>query len=74
MRQRCLIHRARNILAKVPVHAQAKVKAEYWGIFDGIEDDPGDDPGDAAVAEVTRRAEAFATRWAKLYPAAVACL
>ncbi len=70
LRQRCLIHRARNILAKVPVHAQAKLKAEFWGIFDGVEDDPGD----AAVVEVTRRAKAFATRWAKLYPAAVACL
>ncbi len=70
LRQRCLIHRARNLLAKVPVHAQAKVKAEFWGIFDGIEEEPGE----AAVAEVNRRAKAFATRWAKLYPAAVACL
>ena len=70
LRQRCLIHRARNLLAKVPKHAQGKVKAEYWAIFDGIEAAPGD----RAVAEATRRAKAFAARWGKLYPAAVACL
>ena len=71
LRQRCLIHRARNVLAKVPAHAQATIKAEYWAIFD-----LGDDvvPGDAAVAEVSRRARAFATKWRKLYPAAVDCL
>ncbi|MGH3428515.1 MAG: IS256 family transposase, partial [Mycobacteriales bacterium] len=30
-RQRCLIHRARNILARVPKHAQVQVKREFWG-------------------------------------------
>ena len=69
-RQRCLIHRARNLLAKVPRHAQGKVKAEYWAIFDEIEEAPGD----AAVAEATRRARAFSVKWGKLYPAAVECL
>ena len=34
LRQRCLIHRARNIVAKVPKHAQADIKADYWAIFD----------------------------------------
>jgi putative transposase len=34
LRQRCLIHRARNILAKVPKNAQTEVKADYWAIFD----------------------------------------
>ena len=34
LRQRCLIHVARNILAKVPKHAQAQIKADYWAIFD----------------------------------------
>ena len=34
LRQRCLIHRARNILAKVPKNGQAEVKADYWAIFD----------------------------------------
>jgi putative transposase len=27
-RQRCLVHRERNILAKVPKHAQAQVKVD----------------------------------------------
>jgi len=34
LRQGCLIHRARNILAKVPKNALAQVKADYWAIFD----------------------------------------
>lgn len=70
LRQRCAIHRARNILAKVPKHAEAQVKADYWAIFDDI----GAEPGDAAVAEATRRAKAFAAKWRKLFPAAVECL
>jgi transposase-like protein len=70
LRQRCLVHRARNLLAKVPAHAQAKVKAEYWAIFDDLDAEPGE----AAVAEATRRARSFAAKWRKLYPSAVACL
>ncbi len=70
LRQRCLIHRARNILAKVPTHAQAKVKAEFWKIFDDIDVEPGA----AAVAVARSRAKAFASKWRKLYPAAVDCL
>ena len=70
LRQRCVIHRARNLLAKVPAHAQAKVKAEYWAIFDDIDAEPGD----AAMAVARRRAKAFAAKWRKLYPAAVDCL
>ena len=38
---------------------QAEVKADYWSIFDGIETPPGE----VAVAEATRRAEAFAAKW-----------
>jgi transposase-like protein len=70
LHQRCLIHRVRNILARVPKHAQGKVKAEYWAIFDGIEAAPGE----RAVAEATRRAKAFCAKWGKIYPAAVECL
>ena len=70
LRQRCVIHRARNILAKVPAHAQAKVKADYWAIFDGIDAEPGD----AAIAVARRRAKSFASQWRNLYPAAVDCL
>jgi transposase-like protein len=71
LRQRCVIHRARNVLAKVPAHAQAQVKADFWAIFD-LPD--GTAPGDAAVAEAARRARAFSAKWAKLYPSAVDCL
>jgi len=68
--QSCLIHRARNLLARVPTHAQGEVKADYWSIFDGIEAAPGT----AAQAEARRRAKRFAAKWRKLFPAAVQCL
>jgi putative transposase len=70
LRQRCLVHRARNLLARVPAHAQDEVKAAFWQIFDDITADPGQ----LAVDEARRRAEAFADRYGKRYPAAVACL
>ena len=71
LRQRCLIHRSRNLLAKVPTHAQADVKADYWAIFDV----PGDiEPGPDAVTFVQHRIDAFARRWRDSYPAAVRCL
>ncbi len=70
LRQRCLIHRCRNLLAKVPAHAQAKVKADFWKIFDDIDADPGPD----AQAVARSRAKAFASKWRKVYPAAVDCL
>jgi putative transposase len=70
LRQRCLIHRSRNILARVPTHAQGEVKAEFWRIFDNVDAAPGT----AALAEVTKRAKRFASKWRPLYPAAVECL
>ena len=33
LRQRCLIHRARNVLAKVPAGMQAEIKDAYWELF-----------------------------------------
>jgi hypothetical protein len=54
----------------VAVAAQAELKGEFWKILDVI-DQP---PGEAAVAEATRRAEAFATKYHQLYPAAARCL
>jgi len=69
-RQRCLIHRERNVLAKVPKHAQAQVKIDFWAIWNGIDEEAGE----AAVAEAGRRVKAFCAKWAKLYPAAVECL
>jgi putative transposase len=68
--QRCLIHRLRNLLAKVPTGAQAEVKAAYWAIFDDIQTPPGQ----GSVDQARRRAQAFAARYEHVYPAAVACL
>jgi transposase-like protein len=34
LRQKCLIHRCRNVLAKVPAAAQDEVRNAYWAIFD----------------------------------------
>jgi transposase-like protein len=71
LRQRCLVHRARNVLAKVPKNAQAEVKADYWAIFD-VPDTI--EPGLDAVAYVQKRIDAFEKRWRDSYPAAVRCL
>lgn len=71
LRQRCLIHRCRNLLAKVPAHAQAEVKKAFWATFD-----IGDDvkPGPRAEALAQQRIDAFVATYAKAYPAAVRCL
>jgi putative transposase len=69
LHQRCLVHVCRNLIAKVPTHAQDQVKRDYWAIFDQIEHD-----GEAAVAEGRRRAKRFIAKWTPLYPAAVACV
>jgi putative transposase len=67
----CLIHVARNVLAKVPNNAQTQVKADYWAIFD-VPDTI--EPGLDAVAYVQKRIDAFEKRWRDSYPAAVRCL
>ena len=71
LRQRCLVHRARNVLAKVPKNAQAQVKADYWAIFD-VPDKI--EPGLDAVGYVQKRIDSFEKRWRDAYPAAVRCL
>jgi putative transposase len=71
LRQRCLIHRARNVLAKVPKNAQEQVKADYWAIFD-LPEDVGAGPDAVAMAQA--KIDSFATRWRDSYPAAVRCL
>jgi transposase-like protein len=71
LRQRCLVHRARNVLAKVPKNAQTQVKADYWAIFD-VPDTI--EPGLDAVGYVQKRIDAFEKRWHDSYPAAVRCL
>jgi transposase-like protein len=68
LRQRCLVHRARNVLARVSAADQDLVKADYWSIFDDL---PAE-PGTVAVAEARRRAAAFAAAWGQRYPRAVA--
>jgi len=49
-RQRCLIHRCRNLLAKVLKHAQDQLKADFWTIWDIVTE-----AGDDAVAEARWR-------------------
>ena len=71
LRQRCLVHRASNILAKVPNNARAEVRADYWAIFDVAENI---EPGRDAVAHVQKRIGMFEKRWRDSYPAAVRCL
>jgi putative transposase len=71
LRQRCLIHRCRNLLAKVSRNAQAEVKADYWAIFE-VPDEIT--PGLEAVDYVQKRIDSFAARWRDSYPAAVRCL
>ena len=79
LRQKCLIHRARNVLAKVPTEAQTEVKNAYWKLFDVDDVLDGKDgaaliPGPELVAFVQARIEVFATTYASRYPAAVTCL
>jgi putative transposase len=69
LHQRCLVHVCRNLIAKVPSHAQDQVKRDYWAVFDDIEHE-----GQAAVAEARRRAKRFIAKWQQLYPSAVACV
>jgi putative transposase len=71
LRQRCLVHRARNLLAKVPKNMQDEVKAAYWAIFD-VPDDIA--CGQAAVDHAQKQIDAFAARYGKRLPAAVRCL
>jgi putative transposase len=65
-----LIHRCRNLLAKVPKNAPTEVNADYWAIFD-VPDTI--EPGPHAVTFVQDRIDAFAARWRESYPAAVRC-
>jgi putative transposase len=72
LRQRCLVHRARNILAKIPAGLQAEVKDAYWKIFDtsGLKTKPGPRLAGLVDARITE----MAARYAAAYPAAMKCL
>ncbi|MBF6046402.1 IS256 family transposase [Streptomyces sp. NRRL B-1677] len=72
LRQRCLVHKCRNVLSKVSLHDQEQVKKEFWEIFDTGE--LGLAPGQQLVETVQRRIDAFAAKWQPAYPAAVKSL
>jgi transposase-like protein len=72
LRQRCLIHRARNVLAKVPAGMQAEVKDAYWKIYDT--EDLTTPPGPKLVEIIGARIDEFAARYRALYPSAVKIL
>ena len=72
LRQRCLIHRLRNVLAKIPTGMQAEVRDGYWAIFDTT--DLNIEPGPQLVEIVDKRIEAFAAKYSDLYPAAMRIL
>jgi transposase-like protein len=70
LRQRCVIHRLRNAVAKVSKADQDAFKADWWEVFDKIEEPPGEQ----AIAEARRRIDGFRAQWERAYPGAVACL
>jgi len=72
LRQRCLIHRARNVLAKIPAGMQAEVKDAYWKIFgtEGLKTPPG-----PRLAElIDARISDMTGRYSATYPPAMKCL
>ena len=72
LRQRCVIHRARNILAKIPAGMQAEVKDAYWKIFDTA--DLKTPPGPKLVELIDARISEMAARYGPTYPSAMKCL
>ena len=65
-RQRCTVHRLRNIIAKLPKRAELheRIKGAYWAALD-----EATDPEDAE-----RRLRELVTTWSDEYPSAAACL
>ena len=72
LRQRCLVHRARNVLAKVPAGMQAEIKDAYWALFDTEE--LKTKPGPRLVELIDARITEMAGRYSATYPAAMKCL
>jgi putative transposase len=71
LRQRCLIHRARNVMAKVPAERRDEIKAAFWELFD-LPDDT--EPGERAVHLAQANIDGFARRYEREFPTAVDCL
>jgi putative transposase len=72
LRQRCLVHRARNVLAKIPAGMQAEVKDAFWALFDTEGLTTG--PGPRLVELVDNRITEMASRYSATYPSAMKCL
>jgi transposase-like protein len=72
LRQRCLIHRLRNIAAKIPTGMQPEIRDGYWALFDTT--DLSVEPGPRLVELVDKRIDAFAAKYRDLYPAAMKLL
>ena len=72
LRQRCLIHRCRNIVAKIPAGMQAEVKDAYWKLFDteGLTTPPGPKLTELIDARISE----MAARYSATYPSAMKCL
>ena len=71
LRQRCLIHRARNVVAKVPAERRDEIKAAFWEIFDLRADT---EPGEQAVRAAQGNIDRFAARYQRQFPSATKCL
>src|SRR5689334_8309473 len=72
LRQRCLIHRCRNLLAKIPAGMQAEIKDAYWKIFDT--EDLKTPPGPKLVEIIDARIDEFAAKYRATYPSAIKIL
>jgi putative transposase len=72
LRQRCLIHRLRNVAAKIPAGMQAEIRDGYWALFNT--EKLKTEPGPRLVELVDARITAFADKYAATYPAAMKIL
>jgi putative transposase len=72
LRQRCLIHRLRNTLAKTPAGMQAEIRDGYWALFDteGLKTEPGP----RLVEPIDYRMTEFVDHYRATYPAAMKIL
>jgi putative transposase len=72
LRQRCTIHKLRNVIAKTSKDDQEQVRADFWACFDTSDEKLKDIvPGQRLVEAVQRRIDAFIEKWAGTYPAAM---
>lgn len=72
LRQRCLIHRLRNVVAKIPAGMQAEIRDGYWAVFDT--ESLKTEPGPRLVELIDHRLSEFIDRYRATYPAAMKIL